>query len=63
MVWVKDNVIIPDCEDFRHVDYGNGSFGLRLADAFPQDSGEYICEVFNSHGDAITSARLWIKGM
>lgn len=62
IVWSKDNKEIPDCEDFHYVDYGDGRYGLRIADAFIEDSGEYSCEVFNRSGDATCSARLWVKG-
>ncbi|RZF42786.1 hypothetical protein LSTR_LSTR015510, partial [Laodelphax striatellus] len=58
VVWSKDKVELPDCMDFRYVDYGDGRFGLRIADAFPADAGLYSCEAFNKHGDAITYGRL-----
>ncbi|PSN51429.1 hypothetical protein C0J52_05457 [Blattella germanica] len=61
VIWVKDSVEIPDCEDFRYVDHGDGRFGLRLADVFPQDSGEYRCEAYNEHGDAFTSGNITVK--
>uniref|UniRef100_A0A1B6CDT2 Myosin light chain kinase, smooth muscle-like n=2 Tax=Clastoptera arizonana TaxID=38151 RepID=A0A1B6CDT2_9HEMI len=61
VVWVRNGIEIPDCEDFRHVDYGDGRFGLRIADIFIADSGTYNCEAFNLHGDAITSGRLLVK--
>ncbi|KAL0279933.1 UNVERIFIED_CONTAM: hypothetical protein PYX00_001383 [Menopon gallinae] len=61
IVWSKDNKEIPDCEDFHYVDYGDGRYGLRIADTFIEDSGEYSCEVFNKFGDAISSARVWVK--
>jgi len=62
VVWVKDGVEIPDCEDFRYVDRGDGRFELRLADVFPQDSGTYSCEAYNEHGEAVTSSRLSVRG-
>lgn len=62
MVWVRDGTEIPDCEDFRYVDYGEGRFGLRLADVFPQDEGLYTCEVFGEHGEAVTQAHISVKG-
>lgn len=62
VVWVKDGVEVPDCEDFRHVDYGDGRFALRIADLFVADAGIYNCEAFNDHGDAITSGHLIVTG-
>jgi hypothetical protein len=59
---VKDGVEVPDCPDLRHVDYGDGRFGLRIADVFTADSGIYNCEAFNDHGDAITSGHLIVNG-
>ncbi|XP_069686561.1 titin homolog isoform X2 [Periplaneta americana] len=61
VVWVKDSVEIPDCADFRYVDHGDGRFALRLADIFPQDSGEYRCEAYNEHGDAFTSGTVRVS--
>lgn len=62
VVWVKDGVEIPDCADFHYVDYGDGRFGLRIADLFVADAGMYNCEAFNNHGDAITSGHLIVSG-
>ncbi|XP_066996546.2 titin homolog isoform X2 [Anabrus simplex] len=61
VVWVKDDNEIPDCDDFRYVDYGDGRFALRIADVFPQDAGEYRCEAFSPHGEpAVTCGRLHV---
>ncbi|PNF38135.1 hypothetical protein B7P43_G14603, partial [Cryptotermes secundus] len=61
VIWVKDGMEIPDCEDFRYVDHGDGRFGLRLADVFPQDSGEYRCEAYSEHGDAVTRGIVTVR--
>ncbi|XP_054274333.1 titin-like isoform X2 [Macrosteles quadrilineatus] len=63
VVWVKDGVEVPDCPDLRHVDYGDGRFGLRIADVFVADGGIYNCEAFNNHGDAITSGHLIVNDL
>ena len=52
VVWVHNDAVIRDCAEFAYVDHGQGRFGLRIADAFAEDSGIYICEVYNRHGDA-----------
>ncbi|KAL1131134.1 hypothetical protein AAG570_012371 [Ranatra chinensis] len=60
VVWVKDKVEVPDCDDMRYVDYGDGRYGLRIADLFAPDAGEYSCEIFNEHGEAITTTNLTV---
>nr|CAD7441063.1 unnamed protein product [Timema bartmani] len=61
VVWVKDDLEVPDCQDFRYVDRGDGRVALRLTDVFPQDAGQYRCEAFNDHGDATTATRLTVQ--
>ncbi|GLH01366.1 Uncharacterized protein GBIM_07514, partial [Gryllus bimaculatus] len=61
VVWLKDGAELPDCDDFRYVDYGDGRVGLRFADVFEQDSGDYSCEAFSAHGDAATVGRLLVQ--
>ncbi|CAG2058615.1 unnamed protein product, partial [Timema podura] len=61
VVWVKDDLEVPDCQDFRYVDRGDGRVALRLTDVFPQDAGQYRCEAFNDHGDATTATRLAVQ--
>nr|CAD7413048.1 unnamed protein product [Timema poppensis] len=61
VVWVKDDLEVPDCQDFRYVDRGDGRVALRLTDVFPQDAGQYHCEAFNDHGDATTATRLAVQ--
>lgn len=52
VVWVHNDAVIKDCAEFAYVDHGRGRFGLRIADAFTEDSGLYVCEVYNRHGEA-----------
>ncbi|XP_057379752.2 myosin light chain kinase, smooth muscle-like [Daphnia carinata] len=61
VVWVQNDVILVDCPEFRHIDYGKGRYGLRLADAFTHDSGVYFCEAYNRHGDAESWCRLIVS--
>lgn len=62
IVWIKDGVEVPDCQDFRYVSYGKGRFGLRIADPFTADSGVYNCEVFSQHGEAVSTTVLRVIG-
>ncbi|XP_046388866.1 titin homolog [Ischnura elegans] len=55
--WSKEGRELPDCADFRHLDLGEGTFSLRLADVFyPQDAGKFTCTARNAFGLAETSA-------
>ena len=53
---------IPDCEDFRYINYGDGRFSLQIADLFSADSGTWKCEAFNEHGEAVTTGCLTVAG-
>ena len=61
VVWVHNDSVIQDCAEFSYVDYGNGRFALRIADAFTQDSGIYICEVYNRHGETESWSYLTVQ--
>jgi len=61
VVWVHNDSVIQDCAEFSYVDYGNGRFALRIADAFTQDSGIYICEVYNRHGETESWSYLTVE--
>ena len=63
MVWVHNDEVIEDCAEFSYVEYGGGRFGLRLTDAFCEDSGVYICEVYNAHGDAESWCQLAVSDL
>ena len=61
VVWVHNDEPLVDCPEFRHIDYGQGRYGLRLCDAFTHDSGVYFCEAYNRHGDAESWCRLIVS--
>lgn len=63
VVWVHNDAVIKDCAEFAYVDYGRGRFGLRLNDAFTQDEGIYICEVYNSYGESESWCYLAVTDM
>lgn len=61
--WYKDDVPIPNCEDFAYVDGKNDEFGLMIVDPFSADSGIYSCKVINTFGEAISHGQLVINGL
>lgn len=62
IIWMKDDCVLPDCDDFQQIDLGNNKFALCLTDVFAKDSGEYSCEVFNIFGEVISKSQLIVKG-
>lgn len=61
--WFKDDVIVPDCEDFVYVVSDYGKFSLLMTDPFSADSGAYSCKVTNMFGEAVSNGQLVIKGL
>ncbi|XP_043200179.1 titin homolog isoform X2 [Amphibalanus amphitrite] len=53
VTWVKNNVPIRDCADFRHVTAAGGHFSLVIDDIYPADEGFYFCEAWNAHGRTV----------
>lgn len=60
--WFKDNIPVPDCEDFAYTVGDNGKFSLSIVDPFSADSGNYSCKVVNTFGEAVSHGQLVIKG-
>lgn len=58
--WYKDNIPIPDTDDFQYIDQQNGLLTLRIKDPFIQDTACYSCCVCNSNGTVTTSILLEI---
>lgn len=61
VIWMKDGCVLPDCDEFLQIDHGDGRISLCLSDAFPEDSGDYRCEVYNAYGDAMSKCRINVK--
>lgn len=61
--WYKDDVPVPNCEDFAYVDGKNGEFSLLINDPFSADSGIYSCKVINTFGEAVSHGQLVINGL
>lgn len=62
VVWMKDACILPDCEDFQQTVTEDGIISLYLPDVYPQDSGNYRCEIYNLYGDAFSNCYLTVQG-
>ncbi|VVC32965.1 Hypothetical protein CINCED_3A023493 [Cinara cedri] len=58
--WFKNDVHVPDCEDFAYVVRDSGVFGLSIADPFSVDSGTYSCRVTNTFGEAVSNGHLTV---
>lgn len=58
VVWVRNDKVLPDSQDFRYQDDGSGTHSLVMRDVFPEDAGIYICEAYNAHGEAHCYCRL-----
>lgn len=41
----------------------SGNYTLKISEAFPEDEGEYKCEVKTPAGSVSTSAKLRVQGM
>lgn len=56
VIWVKEDKIIPNAPpDFQYFqETSKDVYGLRIADAFIQDSGLYVCEAYGAGGNEIT---------
>lgn len=62
VVWVRNDKVLPDGQDFRYQDDGSGTHSLVVRDVFPEDAGIYICEAYNAHGEAHCYCRLKVHG-
>ncbi|XP_050422462.1 titin homolog isoform X2 [Adelges cooleyi] len=61
IAWFKDDLPIPDCEDFTYVTGDDGVFSLSIADPFSADSGTYSCKVLNTFGEAVSYGELLVQ--
>ena len=60
--WLHEQQEIQrDSKIFQFISEGN-IHKLILAEAYPEDSGMYVCEVYNDYGDEDTTCVLTITG-
>lgn len=58
--WYKDGQPLAMGNRFRHTaDFG--FISLDIAHTFPEDEGEYACQVVNSVGEAVVAANLKVQ--
>ncbi|KHN81711.1 Titin [Toxocara canis] len=57
--WLRNKVEITDSSGFKYARDG-WNVSLTIADAFPEDAGEYICEASNTFGTAKCAVRVAI---
>lgn len=60
-IWMKDDEIILNCDDFTYIDHGNGELCLRIQDPFVFDSGRYSCRIITVVGDCSTHCNVDIE--
>uniref|UniRef100_A0A914CI05 Ig-like domain-containing protein n=1 Tax=Acrobeloides nanus TaxID=290746 RepID=A0A914CI05_9BILA len=58
--WIHNKVDIPDSSGFKYIRDGKDSL-LAIKDAFPEDSGEYVCVAANKYGSARCHIELQIS--
>nr|CAB3264639.1 palladin-like [Phallusia mammillata] len=61
ITWKREGDVIEDCPDFRLLHRGEVAT-LVIGEAFPEDSGRFICEASNSAGTTTTSCKLAVRG-
>ena len=63
LVWYHQNKPIKSDDIFQIVPGEDGQSSLIIAEAFPEDSGEYTVRAINSAGETECSAVLTVEGM
>ncbi|XP_059620294.1 muscle M-line assembly protein unc-89-like, partial [Phlebotomus argentipes] len=53
--WFRDDKAIPDSDDMRYIDHGDGLLVLSIADPFVPDSGVYKCVITSPAGECESS--------
>ncbi|KAE8746083.1 hypothetical protein FOCC_FOCC007207 [Frankliniella occidentalis] len=59
--WYKGNKIIKPSRYFQMNLNSSGTYTLKISEAFPEDEGEYKCEVKTPAGTVSTSAKLRVQ--
>ncbi|CAI4225106.1 unnamed protein product [Auanema sp. JU1783] len=61
IIWMRDGVEIPNCDEVRLVDEGNGFHSLVIVRAEVADSGQFTCLAENFVGEARSTADLVVR--
>ncbi|UMM36442.1 hypothetical protein L5515_008606 [Caenorhabditis briggsae] len=61
VIWMRDGYEIPDCEEVRIVDHGDGYHSLVIVRVEGADSGQFTCLAENIAGEARSTADLVVR--
>ncbi|RCN33815.1 immunoglobulin I-set domain protein [Ancylostoma caninum] len=61
VTWLRDGIEIPDCEEVRIIDEGNGVHSLLIVRVEIADSGQFTCLAENVAGEARSTADLVVR--
>lgn len=62
VVWMKDGCVLPQCDDFQQEIDTNGIVSLFIPDVYPEDGGDYRCEIYSLYGEVVTKCALLVEG-
>lgn len=62
VVWMKDGCVVPQCHDFQQETDQNGIVSLFIPDVYPEDGGDYRCEIYSLYGEVISKCVLIVEG-
>lgn len=61
VIWLHNGNEIQESEDF-HFEQRGARHSLCIQEVFPEDTGTYTCEAWNSAGEVRTQAVLTVQG-
>lgn len=61
VIWLHNGNEIQESEDF-HFEQRGSQHSLCIQEVFPEDTGTYTCEAWNSAGEVRTQAVLMVQG-
>ncbi|VDL87268.1 unnamed protein product, partial [Nippostrongylus brasiliensis] len=61
VTWLRDGIEIPNCEEVRLLDEGNGVHSLVIVRTETADSGQFTCLAENLAGEARSTADLVVR--
>ncbi|CAI5451883.1 unnamed protein product [Caenorhabditis angaria] len=61
VTWLRDGYEIPDCDEVRIVDHGDGYHSLIIVKVESADSGQFTCLAENIAGEARSTADLVVR--
>ncbi|GMS80146.1 hypothetical protein PENTCL1PPCAC_2321, partial [Pristionchus entomophagus] len=61
VVWLRDGIIIPNCDEVKIMDEGEGLHSMLIHRIEMADSGQFTCLAENSAGEARSTADLVVR--